>query len=487
MSLRIRLVASLAVLFTVGLAVYGWGTYQAFARTEVDRVDDQLVQLVPIAARELFEQAEFEQTPSSTAPFDDGGRDGDRDQPTLVVAPGTYAELRTAAGDVAAVRQDTDASVQPLVAEVTPSAGERLLTTVAGSDDDSRWRVLAESLGQDAPTVVVAIPLSEVAESLQRLVTIELLAGLALLGVLGLGAWLLLRRGLHPLEEIAGTAGSISAGADLDTRVPHADEHSEVGQLATAINGMLDDLQGAFREREATEARLRRFLADASHELRTPLTSIRGFAELFRLGADSPDADLPTIMRRIEQESDRMGVLVEDLLTLARLDEHRPVQRGPVDLAVLAADTCTDAAAVDPDRPLALDTPDALVVHGSEDHLRQALANLVTNALRHTPPGTPVEVRAVRDGDTAVVTVRDHGAGLDPDAIPHLFDRFWQADAARVGVGTGLGLSIVAAIATEHGGTAEAANHPDGGAVFTLRLPIDGPDDRSGRPADGTS
>ena len=487
MSLRIRLVASLAVLFTVGLAVYGWGTYQAFARTEVDRVDDQLVQLVPIAARELFEQAEFEQTPSSTAPFDDGGRDGDRDQPTLVVAPGTYAELRTAAGDVAAVRQDTDASVQPLVAEVTPPAGERLLTTVAGSDDDSRWRVLAESLGQDAPTVVVAIPLSEVAESLQRLVTIELLAALALLGVLGLGAWLLLRRGLQPLEEIAGTAGSISAGADLDTRVPHADEHSEVGQLATAINGMLDDLQEAFREREATEARLRRFLADASHELRTPLTSIRGFAELFRLGADSPDADLPTIMRRIEQESDRMGVLVEDLLTLARLDEHRPVQRGPVDLTVLAADTCTDAAAVDPDRPLALDTPDALVVHGSEDHLRQALANLVTNALRHTPPGTPVEVRAVRDGDTAVVTVRDHGAGLDPDAIPHLFDRFWQADAARVGVGTGLGLSIVAAIATEHGGTAEAANHPDGGAVFTLRLPIDGPDDRSGRPADGTS
>jgi two-component system OmpR family sensor kinase len=255
---------------------------------------------------------------------------------------------------------------------------------------------------------------------------------------------------------------------------------SEVGQLGLALNTMLDEIESAFAERDATEQRLRQFLADASHELRTPLTSIQGFAELFRIGAANQEhVDLPTILRRIEEESARMKVLVEDLLLLARLDETRPIQRQPVDLAVLAADACSDAVAAAPDRRVTLDAPEPVVVLGDEAHLRQAIANLVANALRHTPAGTPIEVSArLRDG-MGTVTVRDHGSGLDAEALAHVFDRFWQADKARSGSGAGLGLTIVAGIAAEHGGKAVAANAGSGngsrGAVFELLLPLGSP------------
>jgi two-component system OmpR family sensor kinase len=271
---------------------------------------------------------------------------------------------------------------------------------------------------------------------------------------------------------MATTARSISAGA-LDQRVSPDDGRTEVGQLGMAINTMLSDLEVAFAERDATEQRLRQFLADASHELRTPLTSIRGFAELFRLGAAEQDhVNLEVIMRRIEDESTRMNALVDDLLLLAQLDQPRAAERVPVDLSVLAADACSDAVAAAPERKVTLVAPEPVVVLGDEGHLRQAIANLVTNALRHTPAATPIEVTADVGGGNAMVTVRDHGPGLDETALEHVFDRFWQADAARVGMGAGLGLAIVAAIAAEHGGTAACANAPDGGAMFRITIPL---------------
>jgi two-component system OmpR family sensor kinase len=167
-----------------------------------------------------------------------------------------------------------------------------------------------------------------------------------------------------------------------------------------------------------------------------------------------------------------MKVLVEDLLLLARLDETRSTERAPVDLAVLAADACSDAVAIAPDRAVTLEAPEPVVLAGDQAHLRQAVANLVTNALRHTPAGTPLEVNARLDDGCALVSVRDHGPGLNGEALDHVFDRFWQADAARAGTSAGLGLAIVSGIAAEHGGTATAANAPGGGAVFTIRLPI---------------
>ncbi len=315
--------------------------------------------------------------------------------------------------------------------------------------------------------------------ALNSLVFAEVAVALALLVILSGGSWLILRRGLHPLEQMATTAGEITAG-DLSQRVSPSGGATEVGQLGLALNTMLDDIEDAFHERDVTEQRLRQFLADASHELRTPITSIQGFAELFRVGADHAQVDLPTILRRIEEESARMRLLVEDLLLLARLDETREVEAEPVDLAVLAADACSDAVAADRDRPVTLDAPEPVVVRGDEAHLRQALANLVSNALSHTPAGTALEVRARETADGAEVTVRDHGPGLDADTIDHVFDRFWQADTARAGSGSGLGLSIVAGIAGEHGGIATAANAPGGGAEFTLRLPLPAPDGSPG-------
>jgi two-component system OmpR family sensor kinase len=353
------------------------------------------------------------------------------------------------------------------------STRPRFFTTGSVSGSGS-WRVsVAASSGGDR-TVVIAVPMGEVTNALHRLVLIEVFGAAALLALLSAGAWLILRRGLRPLEQMAGTAGTIARG-DLSRRVTPSGGAGEVGALGLALNTMLDEIEEAFAERDATEQRLRQFLADASHELRTPLTSIQGFAELFRIGADEDHLDLPTILRRIEEESARMKILVDDLLLLARLDQTRAIDRGPVDLAVLAADACSDAVAAAPGRPVTLDAPEPVVVLGDEAHLRQAIANLVTNAVRHTPPGTPIEVGArLRDG-AAAVTVRDHGAGLDEDALAHAFDRFWQADRARAGTGAGLGLSIVAAIAAEHGGTASAANAAEGGACFELLLPLSAP------------
>jgi two-component system OmpR family sensor kinase len=190
------------------------------------------------------------------------------------------------------------------------------------------------------------------------------------------------------------------------------------------------------------------------------------------MGGGDEVLDRDTMVRRIEEESTRMNVLVDDLLLLARLDQTRPAEREPVDLTVLAADACTDAVAVDPSRTVTLEAPRPVVVAGDSDHLRQAIANLIGNALRHTPAGSPIEVGAALADGRAVVHVRDHGDGLSAEALAHVFDRFWRADAARRRGGVGLGLSIVAAIADEHHGTATVANAPGGGPIFTISLPV---------------
>jgi two-component system OmpR family sensor kinase len=389
-----------------------------------------------------------------------------------LIAPDLYVEIRDTDDEVLATGQFTSSKSTPdLPDHLTAGVTDRFLT-VASRTGSGDWRVLVEAnrFG-DGTTSIVAVPLTEVSGPLNRLVIIEILAGGGLLAVLGTGSWLILRRGLRPLEQMADSASSITAG-NLSERVAPSDPQTEVGRLGLALNTMLAEIEDAFRERDATEHRLRQFLADASHELRTPLTSIQGFAELFRMGGRDDRAKLAVILRRIEEESERMKTLVEELLLLARLDETRAPQRVDVDLAVLAADACSDASAIAPDRPVTLDAPSPVVVSGDRDHLRQAIANLVANALTHTPAGTPVEVGAVAVGEDALVTVRDHGTGLDAAALEHAFDRFGRADGARVGTGTGLGLAIVAAIADEHDGTVAVENRVDGGACFTIRLPL---------------
>jgi two-component system OmpR family sensor kinase len=322
--------------------------------------------------------------------------------------------------------------------------------------------------------LLVAIPLSEVTQTLRRLLVIELGATGGVLLVVGLAALALVRKGLRPLDDIGDVAGAI-AGGDLSQRVPLAEPRTEVGRLGLSLNAMLGHIQSAFEARQASEDRLRRFVADASHELRTPLTSIRGYAELFRRGAAERPDDLAKVMRRIEEEAGRMGVLVDDLLLLARLDQGRPLERKPVDLVRVATDAVDDARAAAPDRPISLDAPDELMVSGDDVRLRQVAANLLANACQHTPPGTPVEVRLGDDGGAAVVDVVDHGPGLPADQADRVFERFYRADPsrARAGGGSGLGLSIVAAITEAHGGTVSVDSTPGEGARFRVALPID--------------
>lgn len=496
MSLRARLTLALTALAAVGLLIFGWSTYSLYARSRYEQVDDQLRSSVsPVTLTMLSQLGGGE---ANGIDVDGDGRTGgggfgglpgqdsgdpDRPQPQVVAPTGTYGELQDASGAVVASVQLSDDFAQPDLPDEIDLEGQRSEIFETGSvEGDTRWRVFAGRVDDQSRLVtVVAVPLDDVDQSLQQLILIELAAGATLLALLAGGSWLILRRGLHPLERMATTARTIQAG-DLHQRVEPADGRSEVGELGLALNTMLEDLEEAFAERDATERKLRQFLADASHELRTPLTSIQGFAELFRLGQErpagpdgEPAVDLPVILRRIEEESARMKTLVEDLLMLARLDETREIQSVPVDLSVLAADACTDAVASAPDRRVTLDAPDPVVVNGDRDQLRQAIANLVTNALKHTPEGSAIEVSARVEDGRGVVSVRDHGPGIAGEDRARVFDRFWRADESRTGTGAGLGLSIVAAITAAHGGEASVENVPaedGGGARFTLRLPL---------------
>ena len=330
--------------------------------------------------------------------------------------------------------------------------------------------------------VLVAIPLSSINGTLGRLVDVDLAVSAAVLAALAALGYLVVRVGMRPLAEIERTAAAIEAG-DLSRRVPHDDARTEVGRLGRTFNAMLGRLEHAFAEQQASERRLRQFLADASHELRTPVTSIRGYAELFRRGAASRPEDLGRAMRRIEEEAARMGGLVDDLLLLARLDQGRPLERTPVDLGLVATDAAADAQVLEPARPVTVSVDGLVVVEGDEQRLRQLVGNLLQNALRHTPAGTPVEVRVERADGRAVLVVADEGPGMAPEDAARAFERFYRADRSRArdSGGAGLGLAIVASIAEAHGGSARLDTAPGRGTRVVVELPLLVP--ASGAPA----
>jgi two-component system OmpR family sensor kinase len=279
--------------------------------------------------------------------------------------------------------------------------------------------------------------------------------------------------GLRPLQRIGRVASEIAHG-HLDKRVTPANDRTEVGRLGTSLNEMLAQIERAFADRSRSEQHLRRFLADASHELRTPLASIRGYAELFRLGVAREPAEIERAMGRIEAEATRMGGLVEGLLQLARLDELPEAPPARVDLTELAEHAAQDTRAAAPDREVLIHRGRQVQLLGDPEQLRQVLSNLISNAVVHTPPATAIEITVSSEAGQAVIEVRDHGPGLPPDAGDHLFERFWRPEAGRSRGrgGAGLGLAIVKAIVEGHGGEVHAHNADDGGAVFRVTLPV---------------
>jgi two-component system OmpR family sensor kinase len=274
---------------------------------------------------------------------------------------------------------------------------------------------------------------------------------------------------------MGAVAKDIAAG-DLTRRVEPATDRSEIGRLGLALNGMLAQIESAFAERSASNSRLRRFVADASHELRTPLTSIRGYSEMLRRGAAESPADADLARRRIEEESIRMTGLVDDMLVLARLDQGRPLEQEPIDLQAIATDAVADARAVAPQRAIQLESSGPVIVNGDDTRLRQMLGNLVRNAIVHTPPQAPIDVKLSTEDSVARLSVADHGPGLAPEDMDRIFEPFYRADPSRSrdSGGAGLGLSIVSAVVSAHGGHVTVRQTQGGGATFEVELPLAG-------------
>ncbi|MGD9695218.1 MAG: sensor histidine kinase [Thermoleophilia bacterium] len=462
LSLRARLVIVTLAMVAVALAAAGWATHAALESFLVDRVDRELQSDQLAAGRRAL------------------GGDGPSGRPQLPGLP-EGSIVQDDSGEGVVIGSTDERLRQGLPADLrfgfsTLSLAGREYRIFKASADGTPGGPGLPTVGIPGSWLAVAVPLSDVNDTLARLVWIELAVGAAALGGLALlGLWLV-RLGLRPLDRIGATADAIAAG-DLSQRVADDDPRTEVGRLGATLNSMLGRVEESFAARAEQERRLRRFVADASHELQTPLTSVRGYAELFRRGAAERPEDLQTTMRRIEAESARMGVLVDDLLLLARLDDGRPLERRRLDLAALAGEMAADARVVEPDRPIDADLEPAWV-DGDDARLRQVVGNLLSNARAHTPAGAPVTVRVrERDGE-ATLEVADSGPGLEPEHAARVFERFFRADPsrARASGGSGLGLSIVTAIAEAHGGRAELDSEPGRGATFRVVLPAAGHD-----------
>jgi two-component system, OmpR family, sensor kinase len=344
------------------------------------------------------------------------------------------------------------------------------------------FRVRAVKQAGSNIVAINAQPLTDQESTLHTLLLTELAVTAGAIVLALFGGWWLVRLGLRPLEDVEATADAIAAG-NLDQRVPGADEPTEVGRLARALNVMLERIQNAFDARVRSESRLkqneqhlRQFVADASHELRTPIAAVSAYAELFERGAGTRSEDLPRIAAGIRTETARMDRLVSDLLTLARLDEGVPMEREPVELVALVSEGVRTAIAVGPEWPVRFSAPHPVEVTGDKDRLRQVVDNLLANVRAHTPEGTTTTVRVDQVGDLAEIEVRDTGPGMLGDEASRIFERFYRSDPARTRTkgGSGLGLSIVAAIVEAHGGTVGASSAPGQGMTVTVRIPNGG-------------
>jgi two-component system OmpR family sensor kinase len=484
--LRARLLLGVFALAAVGLAVADVATYTSLRSFLLDRVDRTLE-----AGHAQVERIAFGQ--GVGPPQGRNGGRGPGGPPQGGAGPPAqgvdWYQVRTLEGQVltggflvgggSPPKLDSDIE-KPTTSSGGPDPERVRYFTVSSRDGSTRYRVRAAIEPQQPGRLfLTATSLHDVYSTLHRLLRIELLATLAVLGAIaGVGLWVV-RLGLRPLREIEATAATIAAG-DLSQRVERAEPKTEVGRLGLSLNAMLAQIEAAFKARQASEQKARRseqkqrqFVADASHELRTPLAAVRAYAELFGRGAAERPADLARSMEGISREAERMSLLVEDLLLLARLDEGRPLEQSPVELSEVVGEAVDAARVVDGERPISVSVEPATVV-GDRDRLRQVVDNLFANVRAHTPPGTRVAVGLHRVDGRVELSVSDSGPGLSDEQAAQVFERFYRVDGSRTRAsgGVGLGLSIVAAVAEAHGGSAEARPKPGGGATFVVTIPV---------------
>jgi two-component system, OmpR family, sensor kinase len=502
--LRIKLITAVLALVAIALSVISVASIVLFRDYQLRHASQQVV-------------AVFEQSVA-----DLGAPHGIR--PGMVQGVGSYLVAMLPAGTSMSSVQSDGGSVPDVPTSTTWLAANRgKLVDVRSVTGTDNWRVIVQPVtyrsfdpatGQvtrTQSTLIVGVDLGDVNGTINQLAYIDLVVSGIVLVALAVVGVAIVRASLRPLTDIELTAGAIAAG-DLSQRVPDRDPRTEVGRLGRSLNAMLAQVETAFHAREKSEAaalrseeKMRQFVADASHELRTPLTAIRGYAEYYRQrggagngarhaapadaepimagGGRLTEPDIDRIMERVEQESARMGVLVEDMLLLARLDQQRPLERRPVDLLTLAADAVQDARMIAPRRKIELTVGHgaAFLVLGDEARLRQVITNLMSNALSHTPDDTPIDVRILTHGPdgrlpvpSVTIEVDDHGPCLSKEQAERVFERFYRADQARgrkTG-GAGLGLAIVAALVDAHGGAVGVDTAPGSGAMFWITLPL---------------
>jgi two-component system, OmpR family, sensor kinase len=520
--IRVKIIAALLALVAVALVIISMVSLAVFRNYQIDRASQQVTYLYN---NEIGQLLNTQQQHNPVGQVEEIGG-----YLVAIVPRGT--SLPTAASQLPTPPASSLPDVPTNSAWL--KANEARLVNVTAVSGGDNWRVIERQLtvvttnffGQrtsQQATLIVGIDLGQIDQTLGWLARIDLLVSVIIVVALAVVGVAIVRASLRPLTDIEQTAQAIAAG-DLSRRVPDLDPRTEVGRLGRSLNRMLAQIESSFQARTRSEAaarrseeRMRQFVADASHELRTPLTTMRGYAEYYRqrggvrddaeavaedstgtvpaeLTAGDPaaamvppngtgqlsGADLDRIMQRVEQESARMGVLVEDMLLLARLDQQRPLDHRPVDLLTLAADAVQDARIIAPDRAIELSvgSATAFLVLGDEVRLRQVIGNLMSNALSHTPDGTPVTVRILAGPrepvPSVVLEVTDQGPGMPPEQAEHVFERFYRGDQARTrkAGGTGLGLAIVAALVAAHGGTVALRTAPGEGATFRVTLPL---------------
>lgn len=459
MPLRVGLVAATLVLVLCGLLVSGVAVTSILRHSLISRIDATLMD-----ATRTWAQAPWKHT----APIGEG--------PDPARPPSKFY-VRAVSPEGKTMTAINDRNAEPAL-PADNDVGPNPTTLPSVSDSGIEWRAVSVR-GPQGGLTTVAADLSDVDHTLRSLVLLQAGIGAAVLVVVGIAGSAVVQRSLRPLGEVEQTAAAIAAG-QLDRRVTERDSRTEVGRLSLALNGMLAQIQQALAASEASaetargsEERMRRFITDASHELRTPLTTIRGFAELYRQGAAS---DVSMLLSRIESEAGRMGLLVDDLLLLARMDVQRPLEANRVDLLALASDAVHDGRAMDSTRNIAmavLDGPGTPEVVGDEPRLRQVLSNLVANAIQHTPGSADITVRVGTEGDDAVLEVADNGPGMSRQDAERVFERFYRTDSSRARAtgGSGLGLSIVDSVVKAHGGSVTVTTAPGQGCCFRVLLP----------------
>ncbi|MDR7279565.1 sensor histidine kinase [Catenuloplanes atrovinosus] len=475
--LRTRLVATMLALLAAACLLISVVTEVALHQNLQAQLDRQLDTTAQRAEN-------FGPPPDRAPPSGDGEQPDEwigRGQPAGTLVGYLQSPHRTGVRILGDDLEEIDATGTLLDVLVTvPVDGKPRTYTLEGYGD---YRLKAQWT-RSGDLVVTGLPTAQV-ESTQIQVAVILAAVTAgALGVAGVAGIVIIRRTLRPLRRVAATAGRV-AELELDRgevalaeRLPDdlTDPRTEVGQVGAALNRMLGNVEAALAARHASETQVRQFVADASHELRTPLAAIRGYAELTRRGRQQVPPEVAHVLNRVESEAKRMTLLVEDMLLLARLDAGRPLEHAPVDLAMLAIDTVSDAHAAGPHHVWRLDLPPegtGVEVLGDRARLHQVLANLLANARTHTPPGTEVTVSVgVRDGRAAIM-VADAGPGIPPELLPHVFERFARGDSSRsrAAGSTGLGLAIVHAVVTAHGGRIDVRSRP-GRTEFLVSIPL---------------